>query len=99
MAKKIGGARRKTRQIMKKSLREKRKIKLRDFLQEFDIGDSVVLKAEPGYQKGVYFSRFHGKTGVVAGKRGFCYEVTIKDGGKTKTVIVHPVHLKKKTRG
>ena len=29
------------------------------------------------------------------GKKGNCYEVLIKDGGKEKTLIVHPIHLKK----
>ncbi|MFH1505443.1 MAG: 50S ribosomal protein L21e [archaeon] len=96
MTKRIGGARKKTRQKMKKSLHERRKIKLRNFLQEFKVGDKVVLKAEPAYQKGIYFRAFHGKTGTIAKQRGFCYEVTIKDGKKEKTTIVHPVHLRKK---
>jgi len=96
MVKRIGGARKKTRQKMRKSLFERRKIKQRNFLQQFEVGDKVVLKAEPAYQKGMYFRTFHGKTGVVSKKRGFCYEVTVKDGKKEKITIVHPVHLIKK---
>ena len=46
-------------------------------------------------QKGMYHSRFYGKMGVVKGKKGRCYEVMITDGSKQKTLIVHPVHLKK----
>ena len=64
-------------------------------LQEFKIGDKVALKADSGVQKGMYFPRFHGKAGVVKGKKGKCYEVMIKDIGKEKTLIVHPVHLRR----
>ncbi len=58
-------------------------------------GERVVLKAEPSYHKGLYFHRFHGKIGVVKAKKGRYYEVVVRDGGKQKTLIVHPVHLKK----
>ena len=64
-------------------------------MQELSRGDKVVMKAEPGYQKGMYHPRFHGKTGVVAGKQGDCYLVKFMDNAKDKTIIVHPVHLKK----
>ncbi|MBU0471963.1 MAG: 50S ribosomal protein L21e, partial [Nanoarchaeota archaeon] len=65
------------------------------FLQTFENGNRVVLKVEPAYQKGQYFLRFHGKTGTVIGQKGKCYEVQINDFDKEKTVIVHPIHLKK----
>jgi large subunit ribosomal protein L21e len=39
------------------------------------------------------FSRFHGLTGVVIGERGSAYEISVKDGNKTKTVIARPEHL------
>jgi large subunit ribosomal protein L21e len=55
----------------------------------------VYLNAEPAIQKGFYHPRFFGKAGVVTGKRGVCYQIKIQDGGKDKTVISHPVHLKK----
>jgi len=42
----------------------------------------------------MYFPRFHGLAGIVKGKKGNCYQVTIKDGRKTKELVVHPVHLK-----
>jgi ribosomal protein L21E len=34
-------------------------------------------------------------TGTVSGKKGACYGVTIKDGGKTKKLFIHPIHLSK----
>ena len=95
MAKRIGGFRRKTRAKFSKNIASKGKISLTKFLQEFKKDDKIVLKAEPAYQKGMYFPRYHGRTGVVEDKQGECYKVNINDKGKAKTLIVHPVHLKK----
>ncbi len=95
MAQRTGGARRKTRSKFKKKAKDKGKISIRRYLQEFKNGERVVLKAEPTIQKGMYFRRFHGKVGKVMGKKGECYKVIIKDFNKEKEVIVHPVHLKK----
>ncbi|MEA3430491.1 MAG: 50S ribosomal protein L21e [Nanoarchaeota archaeon] len=90
-----GGARRKSRYKMKKPIRRKGKISITSYFQEFNKGDSVVLKAEPAVQKGMYCLRFHGRQGIVSKQIGKCYEVAIKDHDKAKTVIVHPVHLKR----
>jgi len=91
----IGGARRKTRHKLAKNVRDKGKVKLSNYLQEFKKGDSVCLVAEPAVQKGMYYPRFYGKAGKIIGKRGECYEVRIVDGNMTKTVMSHPVHLKR----
>tara|TARA_Y100000310_G_scaffold275745_2_gene292439 strand:- start:525 stop:824 length:300 start_codon:yes stop_codon:yes gene_type:complete len=91
----IGGFRRKTRHKLRKGVRERGKISLRRFFQGFKEGEFVALSAESGYQKGMYFPRFHGKNGVISGKQGTNYYVAIKDGGKEKKILVHPVHLKK----
>ncbi len=95
MAKRIGGNRRKTRQKLRKRVKEKGKISLNRFLQKLKEGDRVVLKAEPAVQKGMYFRRFHGRQGVIKKSIGRCYHVAIKDQNKEKIVLVHPVHLKK----
>lgn len=95
MVKRTGGNRRKTRSKFKKGVREKGKISLTRYFQLFKVNEKVILKAEPAIQKGMYFRRFHGKTGIIKSRRGKCYEVMIKDGKKEKTLIIHPVHLKK----
>jgi len=95
MATRIGGFRRKTRDKLAKPQKQKGKMSLTKFFQKFNEGDKVYLKADPAYQKGMYFPRFHGKVGVLKGKKGRCYEVQIKDFGKDKTLIVHPVHLQR----
>lgn len=80
---------------MRKSIRERGKISLTKFFQKFNVGDRVVLKAEPGYQKGNFHRRFHGNAGKVAGYQGRCVLVTITDGKKSKVIITHPIHLRK----
>lgn len=92
--KRTGTGRRKTRSLFKKGINDKGKISIRNYLQKLDIGNLVLLKAEPAIQKGMYFRRFHGKIGKVVGKQGSNYKVQIKDGNKFKQVLVHPVHLR-----
>ena len=91
----VGGFRRKTRRKLSKPVRKKGKFSLTKFFQSLKDGDRVYLVAEPGVQKGMYFPRFHGKSGIVDGKQGSNYFIKIKDGNKLKKLLVHPVHLKK----
>ena len=95
MTKRLGGFRRKTRSKLRKNHRDKGKISIANYLQEFKVNEQVLLKAEPAIQKGMYFPRFHAKPGIVLGKQGRSYKVLIKDGGKDKILIVHPIHLKR----
>lgn len=94
MVTRIGGFRRKTRYKLQKNFRKKGKLSLSSYFQNFNVGDKVCLVAESSIQKGMYHPRFHGTVGVVKGKMGRCYEVSIKDFNKPKTVVVHPIHLK-----
>jgi len=95
MGKRIGGFRRKTRHKFTKDNRKRGKISVSRYMQELKVGDKVNLTVEPAIQKGMYFPRFIGKTGIVKGSKGRCYEVSIKDGKKEKILIVHPIHLNK----
>ena len=92
--KRIGGPRRKSRHKFKKDKRDKGKISVTRFMQKFEAGQKVHLILEPSVHRGLYHSRFVGKTGTIKAAKGRCYEVLIRDGGKEKTLIVHPVHLK-----
>ena len=93
MVKRIGGLRRKTRGKFKRNFFEAGKFSVSKFFQSFSEGDKVVLKANPAYQRGMYYRRFHGKTGTVVGTSGRCYLVALKDHAREKRFIVHPVHL------
>lgn len=95
MVKRIGGFRRKTRYKLTKEKRNRGKISMTNYFQSFNAGDRVSLYAEPSVQKGMYHPRFMGKAGIIQRMRGKCYEVSIKDGGKKKMLIVHPVHLRR----
>ena len=99
MATRIGGLRRNTRYKMKKPVKQRGKMSLRKYFETFEAGQKVVLKAEPSYHDGMYHPRFHGLVGIIDRKESekydSCYRVTIKDFTKEKTLIVHPVHLKK----
>ena len=72
------------------------KINLRGFFQNFKEGEKVTLHADSSYQKGQYFGRrFHSKVGIVQGMQGKCYRVKVKEHDLEKTLIIHPVHLRK----
>jgi large subunit ribosomal protein L21e len=94
MATRIGGNRRKTRNIFKKHYKSKGKVSLTSYFKEYKKGDKVILKAESAIQKGLYFPRYHGKSGIVKSRKGDCYEILIKDGKLEKNITVHPIHLK-----
>ncbi len=89
------GKMRKSRYKLTKHVRERGKIKIRKWLQTFNPGDYVHIVIDPSVQEGMPHPKFHGRTGIVVGRRGFCYEVKVRDGNKEKLLIIHPVHLKK----
>ena len=93
--KRKGGKQRKSRRTFTKKSKNKGKVSITNYLQQFEKGDNVKLRVEPAVHKGMYHPRFKGKPGVVQDKQGECYVIKIKDGNKTKHVTVHPVHLKK----
>ncbi|WP_396612246.1 50S ribosomal protein L21e [Haloferax sp. S1W] len=63
-------------------------------IAEFDEGQKVHLSIDPSVRKGRFHPRFNGLTGEVVGKQGRAFKVQINDGGKEKTVIVRPAHLR-----
>ena len=95
MVKRLGSRRRKTRHKFMAGIREKGKISLSEYFKGLQDGDLVNLLIHPNAEKGRFYRRFHGMGGIVAGKKGHCYGVKIKDGEKQKLVYVHPIHLRK----
>jgi len=95
MVTRMGGNRRGTRSMMRKTQGTQGKVSQRRYLQQLEVGDKVALVSESSRQEGIYFKRFHGHIATVTRKQGFCYEVGFYDGNKAKRIIVHPVHLKK----
>ena len=63
-------------------------------IQEYDIGQKVHLKIDPSVSEGRFHPRFDGHTGTVVGTQGRAFKIEISDGGKDKTLIARPAHLK-----
>lgn len=95
MVKRIGTIQRKTRYKFKRSIRERGKVPLSRYFQEFKEGEYVNLKLNSNIVKGKFHPRFHGLNGVIVGRKGSCYQVQFKDGNKEKKVYIHPIHLLK----
>jgi large subunit ribosomal protein L21e len=95
MVKRLGGNRRKSRAKMRKQVCTRGKISITNYLAKYEDGDKVQLKAEPAIQTGIYHLDYHGNVGIIKGKQGECYKVLINNKNKEKTLIVHPIHLKR----
>lgn len=81
--------------LTNKNLRSKGKISFTKYFQQFSEGDSVAIVRDLAVQSPGFPERIQGRTGVVIGKRGEAYVVSINDFRRKKTYIVKPVHLKK----
>ena len=84
-----------TRRKLKKKVRERGKVRIKAFLQEFKPNDKVIIDSDSSYHKGMPHRRFLGKHGKIIEKRGSSYIVEVRDGGKYKKIICAPIHLKK----
>ena len=89
------GTRTKTRTLLQKKPRARGLSPITRGFQCFEDGEKVNIIIDPSVHKGMPFSRFHGLTGVVIGQRGAAFEVSVKDGNKTKIVVARPEHLVK----
>jgi len=89
------GIRSKSRNILKKKPRDRGISSITRALQQFKEGESVNIVLDPSVHKGMTHIRFHGHTGKIEGMQGKSYLVGIKDGGKHKSLIVRPEHLRR----
>jgi len=95
MATRIGGARRKSRDKLRQSIRQKGKFSLTQYFQEIPEQTKVQLVLNSGFAKGRFDHKFYGKIGIVVGKTGDCYKIQVMDYNKNKTIIAHPIHIKR----
>ena len=79
---------------VRKRVREKGKLKLSRYFKKFDDGDKVGIVMDVGVRSS-FPKRLRGLSGKIVGSRGKFKLAEIKDGGKLKTFIIHPVHLKR----
>lgn len=94
MAVRSKGLRSKSRQILRKSPRDRGVPPITHVMKELPEGSRVAVKINPSIHKGMPHIRFQGQTGVVTGKRGNSFVVAIRHGNKPKTLVVRPEHLK-----
>ena len=78
----------------RKQVREKGKLKLSSYFKKIDDGERVALVTDAGV-RATYPKRMKGLSGKVMGSRGRFKLIEIKDGNKLKTLIVHPIHLRR----
>ncbi|RLG60349.1 50S ribosomal protein L21e [Candidatus Geothermarchaeota archaeon] len=87
------GFRRKSRKVGRK--RERGFIKRLIENLQLSVGDKVCIKIDPSVHKGMPHRRYHGKVGIIVGKRGRALEVKTNKGKKEVILIVRPEHLVK----
>jgi large subunit ribosomal protein L21e len=84
-----------TRNKLKNKPRERGTSPPQRSVERYEPGEKVHLRIDPSVPKGRFHPRFNGQTGEVDAKQGRAYKVTITDGGKEKTVIANPAHLRR----
>jgi len=80
--------------IKRKRTKDKGKVSLTRYFQEFQVGDSVAVVRDLAHIFG-YSTRVQGKTGKVISKKGKAYHVEIYDMNKLKKYFIRAIHLKK----
>ena len=89
------GYRNKTRRIHRKKVRTRGLGSIEKYLIDYEINDKVDLITDPSqHKRGMPHRRYHGRTGVIVGKRGRCYEVEVKLGKSKKLLIIGKEHLR-----
>lgn len=88
------GFRRGARYILRKNPRKRGLQPIGGLLREYEIGEKVVIKIDSSVHKGMPHPRYHGKIGVVEERRGRAYVIKLVEGGKVRTIISRPEHLK-----
>ncbi|MEM3086084.1 MAG: 50S ribosomal protein L21e [Halobacteria archaeon] len=83
--------RRKTRSKLRLGSRER--CTVTRSVQEFRPGESVHIRIDPSFHKGLPHPRFEGRTGKVLGQQGRAFLVEVRDGRKLKTLLTRPEHL------
>jgi large subunit ribosomal protein L21e len=89
------GYRAKTRKLHRKNTREKGLGSVEKYLIDYEIGDKVDIITDPSkHRRGMPHRRFHGRTGVINGRRGRCYEIEVKLGNTKKLLIIGREHIR-----
>lgn len=94
MAVRSKGIRSKSRQILRKSPRNRGLPPITHAVRRFEEGAKVAIKIDSAVHKGMPHIRFQGLTGTVVGQQGNSFVIAIMAGNKPKELVVRPEHLK-----
>jgi len=94
MVKSSKGFRSRTRGVLTKEARDRGLPPVTRFLQQFDVGEKVVIHLEASDPHGMPHPRYQGLTAIVRERVGRAYRIEFLDGGKAKQVIANPIHLR-----
>ncbi len=95
MGKASKGPRKGTRSLFRVTPRERGKVRITRVIAQFDIGSKAAIEIDSRVRGGQPHNTFNGKTGLIIGKQGRAYLVSIRIGGKMKTVVAAPAHLRR----
>ncbi len=91
---KSSGFRRKTRSLLTRVRGARSGPEPDIYLQDYKVGDKVVVIIEPSVQRGMPHRRYNGLMGEILEKRGSGYILQVYQGGKPKKLSVMPDHLR-----
>lgn len=94
MVKRSHGYRVGSRKLMTKKVRERGMPSLGKLLRIYEEGERVDIIIDPAIHGGQPHRRYHGRVGIIRGRRGRSYEVETTLGKKTKLLIIRPEHLR-----
>jgi len=94
MVKRSHGYRVGSRKLMTKKVRERGMPSLGKLLRAYNEGDRVDIIIDSAIHGGQPHKRYHGRVGIIQGRRGQSYEVQTTLGNKTKLLIIRPEHLR-----
>ncbi len=77
-----------------KRMRERGKLRLSQYFNEFETGDRVTVVRELSLMP-QFPEKLQGRSGIVIGKQGDYYIIKMKDIAKEKKYLVHAVHLRR----
>jgi large subunit ribosomal protein L21e len=94
MVKRSHGYRVGSRKLMTKKIRQRGLPSLGRLLRIYEEGERVDILIDSSIHGGQPHRRYHGRAGIIRGRRGRSYEVETTLGKKVKLLIIRPEHLR-----
>ena len=89
------GIRKRTRNILSKSPRQRGLPPITHSFAKYEIGEKAAVVINPSVHEGQPHVRFQGHTGTVMGMQGKAYVLHLSIGKHGKDIIIRPEHMKR----